>query len=153
VKGKNYFLDTSALFKRYVLEKGSQVVNDLFNNQNATIFISEVTLCEVISNLRRLVDVDKIITEDEFEELRATFLGDVGDEIFEIVELTSTIILTSLEICSKQYITPLDSIQLASALSFSEKPVFVCSDQKLLRLARKQGLITIDPMNFKKPSC
>lgn len=144
--GNNYYLDTSALFKRYVSEKGSQTVNNLFR-QGAAIFISEITLCEVIANLRRLVDIDKIIKEDEFEDLRATFLGDIGDEVIDVIELTSSIILQSLEICSKQYVTPLDALQLASALSLLEKPIFVCSDQKLLRLAGEQGLPTLDPVS------
>jgi len=146
---KNYFLDTSVLFKRYVQEKGARFINELFKLKTS-IFISEITLCEVISNLRRLLDIDKIINEDEFEELKATFLGDVSDEILGIVELTSAIILSSLEICSKQYVTPLDAIQLASALSLLEKPTFICSDQKLLRLAGEWGLTTLDPISFEK---
>lgn len=93
------------------------------------------------------MDVDRIIKEDEFEQLKATFLGDVGDEILELIELTPGIVLSSLEICSKQYTIPLDAIQLASALSLLERPVFVCSDQKLLRLAEQWGLYTFDPLD------
>jgi len=146
MEGRSYFLDTSALFKRYVAEKGSNAIGNLFE-QRTSVLISEITLCEVISNLRRLVDVDKIIKEDEFEQLKATFLGDVGDEILELIELTPGIVLNSLEICSKQYTTPIDAIQLASALSLLERPIFVCSDQKLLRLADEWGLPTFDPLD------
>ena len=54
---KNYFIDTSALFKRYVEEKGSETVNNIFA-QSTGKYISSICLVEVVSNLRRLVDVD-----------------------------------------------------------------------------------------------
>lgn len=141
---ENFFLDTSALFKRYVPEKGSDVVDGLFE-LDTPLFISSVTLCEVVSNFRRLVDVDKIITEKEFKILKAAFLGEIGDGLLELVELTTSIFLDSLEIISKKYVTPLDSIQLAAALSLPERPVFVCSDLKLASLAKDYGLSIIEP--------
>ncbi|HAU31476.1 MAG TPA: PIN domain nuclease [Desulfotomaculum sp.] len=140
----SYYLDTSALFKRYVQEEGSDAVNSLFD-KGEPLFISAITLCEVTSNLRRLVDVDEILKSEEFDILRATFLGDVGDNILEVIELTTKIILLSLDIASKKYLTPIDAIQLATALSLAEKPVFVCSDQKLRRLAVENGLAVLDP--------
>lgn len=143
---KGYFLDTSALFKRYVQEEGSDVVDRLFKEKNL-LFISSLTLCEVISNLRRLVDVDKVISEKEFICLRATFLGDVGDGLLDIIEITTSILLKSLEIVSKKYVTPLDAIQLATALSLPEKSVFVCSDRKLLRIAKENNFDILDPID------
>lgn len=140
----SYYLDTSALFKRYVLEEGSDVVTALFV-KGESLFISAITLCEVTSNLRRLVDVDGILKSEEFDVLRATFLGDVGDNVLEVIELTTAIILTSLDLASKRYVTPIDAIQLATALSLPKGPVFVCSDQKLLRLALEYRLDVIDP--------
>lgn len=141
---ETYFIDTSALFKRYVVEDGSKSIDLLFESKKV-IFISSVTLCEVISNLRRLVDVDKIITEDEFNSLKATFLGDVGDEILTLIDMTTSILLMSLDIITEKYITPLDAVQLATALSLPEKPVFVCADKMLLRMAEKYGLSVRDP--------
>lgn len=141
-----YFLDTSALFKRYVQEEGSDIIDGLFKEDNL-LFISSITLCEVISNLRRLVDVDGIITEKEFNSLRATFLGDVGDGLLDLIELETAILLESLEIISNRYVTQLDAIQLATALSLPEKPVFVCADRKLLRMAEENGLIVLNPQS------
>ncbi len=62
---KSYFFDTSALFKRYVEEKGSQVVDNIFA-QSTGKYITSICLVEVVSNLRRLVDVDEILNEEEF---------------------------------------------------------------------------------------
>ena len=140
----SYFLDTSALFKRYVQEEGSETVDVLFKEENI-LFISSVTICEVISNLRRLVDVDRLISEKEFDLIKATFLGEIADGLLELTQLTTNILLESLEIISKRYVTPLDAIQLATALSLPEKPVFVCADKKLLRIAEDCGLEVLNP--------
>lgn len=138
-----YFLDTSALFKRYRQEEGAAAVEVLFRREVAR-FISEITLLEVLSNLRRLVDVDKVVTPEEFDTLRATFLKDIAEGNLEVVRLTGTILVKSLAIVSQRYITPIDAIQLATAASMAEPPVLVCADQKLLRLAAEQGLEVLD---------
>lgn len=139
-----YFFDTSALFKRYVDEAGSAMINQLFTS-GADCFISLATLTEVIANLRRLVDVDGLLTEEEFSLVKGTFLGEIGNSTIQTVDITPSIILSSLEICSQKYTTPLDSIQLASALSLNEGVVFVCSDKKLLQMAAQWGLNTLNP--------
>ena len=104
-----------------------------------------IDITEVVANLRRLVDVDQIISNDEFIQVKESFLGEVGAGTLGTVPLTPTIILTSLEICSLRYVTPLDAIQLSSALSLGDKTFFVCSDLKLLHLAKHYGLQTLNP--------
>ncbi|TDA67734.1 MAG: PIN domain-containing protein [Clostridia bacterium] len=141
-----FFFDTSALFKRYRWEEGSNVVAGILQ-QDAVFYISAITLCEVISNLRRLADVDGLISPQEFEVLRATFLGDVGERLFEVIEVTADIILTATDLASQKYIAPLDAIQIATALSVPEKPAFVCADQKLIRIAVASGLHVMDPLH------
>ena len=141
---RNYFIDTSALFKRYIEETGTDVMDELFAS-DANRFISAVTPLEVISNLRRLVDVDNLITDEEFHLIKGIFLQDIAVNRLEIVELTPSLLINSLELCTEQYVTPLDALQLTSALSMWEKPVFACSDKKLLQLASSKGLHTLDP--------
>lgn len=138
------YLDTSALFKRYVNESGSKHVNLLFAQQTK-LLTSALTICEVISNLRRLVDVDKVINESEFITLKKIFLADIGTGSLDIINFTPEVLFESLSLCSQRYVTPLDAIQLASALTLSEYPIFVCCDQKLLTLAEGHGLIVLDP--------
>jgi predicted nucleic acid-binding protein len=137
------FFDTSALFKRYRREEGSRTVEELFRSQTVR-YISEITLLEVVSNMRRLVDVEKIVTPEEFDALQATFFEDIAEERLEVARLSTSILVKSLTIASQKYITPLDAIQLATAASMAELPVFVCADQKLLRLAAEEGLETLD---------
>lgn len=69
----------------------------------------------------------------------------MGDGRLDLIELTTAILLESLEIISKKYVAPLDAIQLATALSLPEKPVFVCADRKLLRIAGEYELAVLNP--------
>lgn len=140
-----YFMDTSALFKRYVEESGSNVVNRLLGKEDAC-YISVLTLCEVISNLKRLVKIDGLLSDDEFKMVKSIFLNDIGNGYLQTLDVGPQVILSSLEICSTRYITPLDAIQLATALSVKQaNPVFVCSDVKLNRIAEDLGLEVLNP--------
>ena len=140
-----YFMDTSALFKRYVEESGSNVVNRLLGKEDAC-YISILTLCEVISNLKRLVEIDGLLSDDEFKMVKSIFLNDIGNGYLQTLDVGPQVILSSLEICSTRYITPLDAIQLATVLSMNEaNPVFVCSDVKVNRIAEDLGLEVLNP--------
>jgi len=140
-----YFIDTSALFKRYVEESGSKEVNRLFEEEDVC-YISTITICEVISNLKRLVEIDGLLSDDEFKMVKSIFLNDIGNGYLQTLDVGPQVILSSLEICSTRYITPLDAIQLATVLSMNEaNPVFVCSDVKLNRIAEDLGLEVLNP--------
>ncbi len=143
-----YFMDTSALFKRYVEESGSNVVNRLLGKEDAC-YISILTLCEVISNLKRLVEIDGLLSDDEFKMVKSIFLNDIGNGYLQTLDVGPQVILSSLEICSTRYITPLDAIQLATVLSMNEaNPVFVCSDVKVNRIAEDLGLEVLNPVQI-----
>lgn len=140
-----YFLDTSALFKRYVTEEGSDVVSALFLQETGLV-ISSITISEVVSNLRRLVDVSGLIDEEQYRGLKAVFFADIADGRLEVVELTTAVIIQSSEIISKAYMKPIDAIQLAVALSVrNENLTFVCSDKALCKRASIEGLTVLNP--------
>jgi len=66
------------LFKRYQPEKGTVSVSRILEESDELIFISSITIIEIISNLKRLCEVDKITTEEQFTEQRAFFYQDIG---------------------------------------------------------------------------
>jgi len=61
-----FFLDTSALFKRYQVENGTEVVNQLLEKGAGDLFISSLTIVEITSNLKRLCAIDKVTNEDQY---------------------------------------------------------------------------------------
>ena len=60
-----FFIDTSALFKRYQPEKGTATVTRILEDHSEPLYISSITIVEMISNLKRLFEVDRITTEDQ----------------------------------------------------------------------------------------
>jgi PIN domain nuclease of toxin-antitoxin system len=84
-----FFIDTSALFKRYQLEKGTAVVSQLLEESDEPIFISSITIVEIISNLKRLCEIDKITTEEQFIKQRTFFYQDIGALDITILDVSA----------------------------------------------------------------
>jgi uncharacterized protein len=144
---KTYFIDTSALFKRYADELGTEMVNQIFA-EKAIRFISQLTITEVVSNLKRLAEIDQVISDAEFKQLMKVFLGDIACGAIFTLDLTPKLVLLSVDLCSEHYLTPIDALQLAAALSIkTSDPIFVCSDHKLVRVAELHGLKTLNPLS------
>ena len=72
-----YFLDSSALVKRYHAESGSADVQQLFREPAAQFFVSRLALVEVHSTLARLVR-EKVLSESDFQNLVARLDDDVA---------------------------------------------------------------------------
>jgi predicted nucleic acid-binding protein len=140
------FIDTSALFKRYQIEKGTDKICDLIENSRDKIFISSLTIVEVISNLKRLYEIDHLTTERDFVQQRLFFYNDVEQFEITILDVTADDIMKAEGLILKRYMKPVDAIQVAVALNnFSAKPTFVSSDHKLCSIAQQEGLQIFNP--------
>lgn len=138
----NYFIDTSALFKRYVNEAGTDKIDSLFESAGVVI-ISNLTVIEFVSNLKRLVEIDRVIDIDAYNAIKSEFFNDIANGIIRVEPVSSLNIVTSVDLINKNYITPIDSLQLATALNLKEgyeNISFVCSDKKLCSLADNEGI-------------
>jgi predicted nucleic acid-binding protein len=139
-----YFIDTSALFKRYVLEKGSSIMDHVFS-QDAKCYISSLSLVEAVANLRRLVEVDQVISEEDFRQVLGALFADIKTGAMELIEVKMPAVLRSVDLCVEGYMSPIDALQLAVILESPDDFVFVCSDKGLLRRAREKGVTTLNP--------
>ena len=138
----NYFIDTSALFKRYIHEQGTEQLDDIFK-QDAEIYISDITIIEVISNLKRKNKITKELTNSVYKKIKSEFFNDIAQGNIKTSGFLSAAIIESVDLLDKSYLTPMDSIQLATALQLNAdkgNTVFICSDKKLCTLAEKYGL-------------
>ena len=141
-----FFIDTSSLFKRYQQEKGSTVVSRILEESKEPVFISSITIIEIISNLKRLFEVDKITTEKEFLMQHSFFYQDIGTLGITILDVTADDIIRAEDLILKRYMKPVDSIQLSMALSLSHDSVtFVSSDRRLCKIAAEEGLNILTP--------
>ncbi len=141
-----FFIDTSALFKRYQQEKGTTAVTRILKDHSQLLYISSITIVEMISNLKRLFEVDKITTEEQFQQQRDFFYKDIVTLDMTILDVTAEDVIKAEDLILKRYMKPVDSIQLAIALNMkSDDITFVSSDQRLCKIAAQEGLKTLTP--------
>jgi len=141
---KFYFLDTSALVKRYHSEKGTDRIDKIFSQDDRAIVISNISITEMVSALNRKKE-DKIISKEDLDIALSKFFHDAIKD-FLVLELDGEHIKGSITLVLKRNVRTLDALQLAVALSLKElKVAFVCADKKLVSVAEKEGLQTINP--------
>lgn len=149
-----YFLDTSALAKRYIQETGTAwILSWIEPSADNVIVISELALVEMASILARL-ETAKKISASRASQLEAVFLLHTDDEYLVTFIDSDTIEQARLLVAKygRLYgLRTLDAIQLASALAatvtLGEPIVFITGDNKLRDAAIAEGFQTDDP-NF-----
>ena len=142
----SHFVDTSALFKRYQHEKGTALVSQILETSDQPVFISSLSIVEIISNLRRLFEVDRITTKEQFLQQRAFFYQDIHTLGITILDVSAEDIIKAEDLILKRYMKPIDSIQLAIALNLKRDDItFVSSDRRLCKIANDEGLQTLTP--------
>src|SRR3972149_3746916 len=125
-----FFIDTSALFKRYQPEQGTDLVCNILEDAKQPVFISSISIIEVISNLKQ----------------RSFFYQDIASLGITVLDVTAEDIIKAESLILKRYMKPLDSIQLAIALNLQEDDLtFVSSDQRLCKIAESEGLSALAP--------
>ena len=136
------FFDTSALIKRYIEEAGSETVSELINDADE-VFVSELTIIECFSALKRLL-LERQLDEENY--------GYLKDELRQDFRFFSQVAVEdALKYCEplidRYQLKTLDSVQLASAVYVkSEINSFICCDAKLSAAAGKEGLAVINPL-------
>lgn len=148
-----FFLDGSALAKRYVPETGSVLVDFILDNVPVNrIFILNIGACEVVSVLVRkrnagtlsVADCSQAILELESEVIQSPAKHLLSFDNVVAIEALAYIILHS--------INATDAIVLRVALDVArhlrnqrDDLVLVASDERLLRAAQAEGPLTFNP--------
>ena len=148
-----FYLDTSALVKRYRTEEGTEFIDTLFRkiekseDRLATSFFSAL---EFISALRRLLKGEQI-TQEAFFDSTARFVADL-EKYFIISSVDDTVVSRSLSLIIKHAIKTADAIQLSSVLHLKEvsaesreELLFVVDDEELSHAAQDEVLTVLNP--------
>ncbi len=138
-----YFLDTSAFLRRYLNEKGSDVVDSIFEKP-CSRYISAVGLIETYSNIQRLYSVDKLLTLEQ-HRLLCSSISDVESGRVSVTGASPAHIDAAVRILIRQYVTTVDALQLATVQLLGPSAILVSSDEKMNKLARELGISTLDP--------
>ena len=149
-----YYVDSSALVKRYVNEVGSVWVQNITapraNNQ---ILTSEITLLEVTSALFRKERDGEITVVDRNDAL-SDFWLDCSNR-YVIIQLDRRILIEAIQLFYHHPLRAYDAVQFATAITSNQTliansmPVltFVCADRRLCNFAAIEGLVVENPNN------
>lgn len=148
-----FYLDASALGKRYVPELGTALVSHLFANAAPDrLLVFNVGVAEAVSILVRRRNGGRISAA-----VFAQAVTDLGTEVVNEPRLRkipaeNALVTSALPFIDTHALNGTDAIVLRSALDFADQLrasgddlVVVASDRRLLRAAQAEGLLTFDP--------
>jgi len=145
-----FYLDTSALVKRYRTELGTDVVERLFSEPRPQdrFFISFLSIIELTSGVLRLAR-GRQLRDDTAQEILARFRHDVR-QLLRVWPLDEDIALAAVTVVEQHRLRSADAIHLASAQAIGSlvpgtPVVTVSSDRELLDAAESAGLTPLDP--------
>ena len=139
-----YYVDTSALVKRYHLEQGSDRIDRLFADANAGLVMAGFALTELTSALDRKCQ-EGLLTGEGLTQVLAVVARDVLAE-FWLVELDRAHVRLSQSLILSHHLRTLDALHLAVIVSIKDlHPVLVSADARLLQAAGKEGIELLNP--------
>lgn len=147
-----FFLDSSALVKRYLTETGTDWVDALTDPSSGnTIAMAEITRVEVAAALAARHRAGAI-TLAERDEAVSLLLRHCETE-YRITPLSPEIIRRAVDLTQNHRLRGYDAVQLATALAASgslttaDLPAlsFVVADEDLVSAARSEGLQSDNP--------
>ena len=141
-----YYLESSALLKLYVRERGTDDLVPLVRNPFLVdrFIVLSLASVEVRSAIRRRERIGDIAAPMAAAAIRR-LEWQVGTRFYE-TRLDGEVIEVAKSLIDRHGLRAYDSLQLAGCLAIREfLPTFVCSDQKLLKAADEEGLATFNP--------
>ncbi|MCC3465347.1 MAG: type II toxin-antitoxin system VapC family toxin [Microcoleus sp. PH2017_06_SFM_O_A] len=150
-----YFLDTSALVKRYVPEIGSDWILSITDPAtNSDLVISQITWVEVHSAFARRLR-DGSLSAERFDLIVQKVREDFENE-YRVIDINPTLIETATELVIQHPLRAYDAVQLAAALRVQSvltsipdtQVIFVSADNRLLNIAQSAGLAIDNPNNY-----
>lgn len=149
-----YFVDTSALVKKYMTETGSTWIETLTDpDSDNQIILARVTWVETLSAFSRLHRENKIdpkLLAQTIQVFKADWEGQ-----YQVVEVEKSDFEAAGNLVQKHPLRAYDSIQLACALKiysvFAQTApntfTLVSADDRLLSAAQAEGLNVENPNN------
>ncbi|MBI3744211.1 MAG: type II toxin-antitoxin system VapC family toxin [Chloroflexi bacterium] len=142
----SFYLESSALLKRYRVESGSDVVRSLFGlSPRAGLFTSSLTITESVSVVTRLYR-GRVLTTEEYGRVLRILWTDV--DRLTIEPITESVMADAIAATIRFALRAPDAIHLATAVALPatiRDRVFVCSDETLCKAAAASRLPVLNP--------
>lgn len=140
------FLDSSALVKLYIAERGSERLRTALAAGGGPAATSFLTFAEIHATFARR-NRERLLEEEEWDQLRQRFASDWAELLR--VPIGDAVLAHVPALCSRHPLRGADALQLASALLLRQEGLevtFSCSDHRLLEAAAGEGLAVFDPV-------
>ena len=140
-----YYLDTSALVKRYVKEPGSEIVDEIYAKAYkgiAVIAISYWNIAETAVVFDKYEKRLRLSARRLLEALLRESRTLVGLLRLKLVPISPTLIHETTELVLKHHIYSADALQIASAHHANCKHL-VTADKRLAKVAAAENLVVI----------
>jgi hypothetical protein len=146
-----YYLDTSALIKRYVDEVGSDWLRAMLDAQQDVALVIHLVIVEVTSALTRRLR-ENVLTSAEYIQTQNAFRADCLNE-YELIAAVGEIIDQANPLLERYPLRAYDAVHLAAAVVANRRLlandlaplIFISSDDRLLAAAAAEGLATDNP--------
>ena len=147
-----YFLDTSAIVKRYIAEPGQAWVLSLCDPaQQHDLYISQITLVEVVATICRRAR-EQSISLPERDRLVAAFRQDSSTS-YNLWPVSPEMFEAAGDLCLSHRLRAYDAVQLAALSSVQQTlskqqlplPILLAADHDLLAAANAEAFQTDDP--------
>lgn len=147
-----YFLDSSALLKRYVPEVGTTWMQSITDAQSQNLLIvahiAWVEICSAVARCQREASISSI----QANQILAAFRAHWNTQYF-IVAIDHTVIDLAGQLVNQHPLRAYDAVQLASALSIQGQLAspsvasltFLTADTRLLAIAQAESLLADNP--------
>ena len=147
-----WFLDSSAVIKRYVRERGTAWIRAISDPAAShQIFVARLAVVEVAATLARQARAGNLTVADAslgIHQLRHAFAHE-----FRVIEITPVLATHALNHIQTHALRGSDALHLAAATELHRRRAtdglpgltFVCADSELNQAARAEGLLVEDP--------
>lgn len=129
--------DSSAFSKRYVLEAGSEDLDNLLQ-RSTQLALCTIVVPEIISGLNRRRS-EQVLSTDDYRAIKRNLIEDVHDAI--VLQITSSVISHSVSLLENNGLRAMDALHIACALEW-RADLFATADRRQLHAVQNAGLPT-----------
>lgn len=150
-----YFLDTSAIVKRYVPEQGRVWIRTLCDPAHEhNLYISQAAFVEVVATICRRAREGSITVVDRNSLIN--LFRQHCSKGYGVRVVDRALFIYAGDLCKQHNLRAYDAVQLACALRLRDDalanlaplPIFVCADTNLTNIAATVGLEIENPNNY-----
>ena len=148
-----YYVDASALVKRYIEEEGSAIMDRLLDDPDVLAYVSHIAAAEVVAALTRRGRGERW-AEERIDERVDLFFDDLNARLRRL-DTSKGILDSGIALARQHGLRGYDAVHLAAAIDINalhtgggvDPVVLVSADDELNAAAEAEGLAVLNPLH------